>query len=231
MTQISSFKGIQRQAHNVHQIWSAPSVPDHNDYILSYPPPFPLTSFRSGQFPTVIVTPQERLGRSLLSFVSFLECLQDSLIAQLVKSPPEVRETWVWSLGWEDPWRRERLPTPVFWPGELHGECPCGCKASDRTDRLSLECLVHFISRNIFYFTYFLSIVALRCLFLLHSKVNQPHIDIHTLLFVFLSHLGHHGALSRVPCAVLWGRISYLFYTYQCIYVNCSLPVHLPRWC
>ena len=44
-----------------------------------------------------------------------------SLVAQLVKNLPAVRETWVWSLGWEDPWRRERLPTPVFWPGEFHG--------------------------------------------------------------------------------------------------------------
>ena len=26
-----------------------------------------------------------------------------SLIAQLVKNPPAMRETWVWSLGWEDP--------------------------------------------------------------------------------------------------------------------------------
>ena len=26
-----------------------------------------------------------------------------SLVAQLVKNPPAVRETWVWSLGWEDP--------------------------------------------------------------------------------------------------------------------------------
>ena len=25
------------------------------------------------------------------------------------------------SLGWEDPWRRERLPTPVFWLGEFYG--------------------------------------------------------------------------------------------------------------
>ena len=32
-----------------------------------------------------------------------------------------MRETWVRSLGWEDPWRRERLSTPVFWPGEFHG--------------------------------------------------------------------------------------------------------------
>ena len=26
-----------------------------------------------------------------------------SLIAQLVKNPPAMQETWVWSLGWEDP--------------------------------------------------------------------------------------------------------------------------------
>ena len=27
------------------------------------------------------------------------------------------------------PWRRERLPTPVFWPGEFHGVySPCGRK-------------------------------------------------------------------------------------------------------
>ena len=35
------------------------------------------------------------------------------------------------------PWRRERLPTSVFWPGESHG-CPLGCKESDMTERLSL---------------------------------------------------------------------------------------------
>ena len=26
-----------------------------------------------------------------------------SLVAQLVKNPPAMRETWVWSLGWEYP--------------------------------------------------------------------------------------------------------------------------------
>jgi len=26
-----------------------------------------------------------------------------SLVAQLVKSLPALRETWAWSLGWEDP--------------------------------------------------------------------------------------------------------------------------------
>ena len=42
-----------------------------------------------------------------------------SLVAQLIKNPPTMWETWVWSLGWEIPWKRERLPTPVFWPGEF----------------------------------------------------------------------------------------------------------------
>ena len=26
-----------------------------------------------------------------------------SLVAQTVKNPPTMQETWVWSLGWEDP--------------------------------------------------------------------------------------------------------------------------------
>ena len=32
-----------------------------------------------------------------------------------------MQETWVRSLGWEDPLEMGRLPTPVFWPGEFHG--------------------------------------------------------------------------------------------------------------
>ena len=43
-----------------------------------------------------------------------------SFVAQLVKNLSAVWETWVQSLCWED-WRRERLPTSVFLPGEFHG--------------------------------------------------------------------------------------------------------------
>ena len=40
------------------------------------------------------------------------------------------------------PWRRERLPTPVFWPGEFHGlYSPWGSKESATTERLSLSLL------------------------------------------------------------------------------------------
>ena len=39
-------------------------------------------------------------------------------MAQTVKNPPAVQETWVPSLGWEDPVEKGWLLTPVFWPGE-----------------------------------------------------------------------------------------------------------------
>ena len=58
-----------------------------------------------------------------------------SLVAQLVKNPPPIQETWVGKI----PWRRERLSTPVFWPGEFHGlHSPWGQKESHTTEQLSL---------------------------------------------------------------------------------------------
>ena len=59
-----------------------------------------------------------------------------SLVAQLVKNLPATGETWVRSLGWEDPLEKGKY-SPVFWPGEYHG-CPWGRKQSDTTERLSL---------------------------------------------------------------------------------------------
>ena len=56
-----------------------------------------------------------------------------SLVAQLVKNLPAMRVTgfdpWVRKI----PWRSERLPTPVFWPGEFHGV------AKSQTEQLSLS--------------------------------------------------------------------------------------------
>ena len=63
-----------------------------------------------------------------------------SLVAQLVKNPPAVQETWVRSLGWQILWRQERLSSPVSWPGEFHElYSPWGRKESDTAQRLSLS--------------------------------------------------------------------------------------------
>ena len=59
-----------------------------------------------------------------------------SLVIQLVKNPPAMRETWVWSLGWEDPQEKGKLPTAIFWPGEflgltIHGVAKSQTRLSD----------------------------------------------------------------------------------------------------
>ena len=62
-----------------------------------------------------------------------------SLVAQLVKNPPAIRETWFNPWVGKIPRRRERLPTPV-WPGEFLGLYnPWGHKELDMTEQLSIS--------------------------------------------------------------------------------------------
>ena len=50
-------------------------------------------------------------------------------MAQSVKNLPAMWETWVRSLGWEDPLENGKASNPVFWPGEFHElYCPWDCK-------------------------------------------------------------------------------------------------------
>ena len=89
------------------------------------------------------------------------------------------------------PWRRERLPTPVFWPEECHGlYSPWSPKELDMTDYagpsqiarvVSLSWLAAFILTVIllppccaaFYFVLGYSQLTMLCYFLLYSTVNQ----------------------------------------------------------
>ena len=58
-------------------------------------------------------------------------------MAQLVRNLPAVQETWGRSWVGKIPWRRERLHTLVFWPGEFLGlYSPWGRKELDVTERL-----------------------------------------------------------------------------------------------
>ena len=58
-------------------------------------------------------------GRSTGEGIGYpLQCSWASLVVQMVKNPPAMRrpgfDPWVGKF----PWRRDRLPTPVFLPGE-----------------------------------------------------------------------------------------------------------------
>ena len=65
----------------------------------------------------------------------------------MVKNLPAIQETWVQSLGQEDPLEEGIEPTPVFLPGESHGQrtlmaySPWGLKESDTIERLTLSVL------------------------------------------------------------------------------------------
>ena len=71
-----------------------------------------------------------------------------SLVAQMVKNLPVMKEILVWPLGQKDPLRRKWQPTPVLLPGESHGGrslvgySPWGRKESVTTERLHLKKIV-----------------------------------------------------------------------------------------
>ena len=65
-------------------------------------------------------------------------------MAQMVKNPPEMSKTWVWSLGWEDPLEEGMQSSPVFLPEESHGQRslvgyhPWGHKELDMTEQITI---------------------------------------------------------------------------------------------
>ena len=79
-----------------------------------------------------------------------------SLVVQVVKNPPTMKEMWVRSLGLEDPLEKGMATMPVFWPGEFHGQkClagyrPCSFKESDTTEHLPLWSIGWVISSGYF---------------------------------------------------------------------------------
>ena len=71
-----------------------------------------------------------------------LQYLWASLVAQLVKNPPAMRESWVQPLGLEDPLERKWQSTLVLSPREFHGQrslvgsSPWSHKELDTTEQL-----------------------------------------------------------------------------------------------
>ena len=79
---------------------------------------------------------------AITSFWGFEEELScSSRIAQLAKKIRLLcRRSWFNSWVGKIPWRRERLLTTVFWPGEFHGlSSPWSHKELDMTERLTLS--------------------------------------------------------------------------------------------
>ena len=65
---------------------------------------------------------------------------QASLVAQMVRNLPAMRETWVRCLGWEDPGEENGNPLQYSWLENPHGQrspvsySSQGCKEVDMTE-------------------------------------------------------------------------------------------------
>ena len=62
-----------------------------------------------------------------------------SLVSQLVKNPPAMRETWVRFLNWEDPLEKGKATHCSILAWRIH---PWGSQESETTERLSLITLI-----------------------------------------------------------------------------------------
>ena len=99
-----------------------------------------------------------------------------SLVIQTVKNLPAMWETWVWYLGWEDPLEKGIwLTTPVFLPGEFHGQRslagynPWGPKELDRTEKLSLSLWEFSVTLNLILIFWYNLLTKNRIAMLLHG--------------------------------------------------------------
>ena len=72
-----------------------------------------------------------------MQILKHLRIIQGFPDGSVVKNLSAKQETWVQSLDWKIPWRKEWQPTPVFFPGKPHGwrnlagYSPWACKELD----------------------------------------------------------------------------------------------------
>ena len=79
-------------------------------------------------------------GRSVGEGIGYpLQYSWASLVAQLVKNPPAIQETWVWSLGWEDPLEKGKATHSGILAWRTPWYSPWHRKESDPTERVLLS--------------------------------------------------------------------------------------------
>ena len=72
------------------------------------------------------------------------------MVAQMVKNLPAVQETWIQSLGWDDPLEKGMATHSIIlawrnpWTGSLMGYIPWGLEESDMTEWLTHTLQLYF---------------------------------------------------------------------------------------
>ena len=165
--------------------------------------------------------------------------------AQMLKSPPPIQETWVWSLGWEDPleegmathssilaWRIPRTEKP----GGLQS---MGCTESDRTEQLTHRHTRHRISFFIYGYIYVYVHICVHVCSVMSSSLQPHRLQPARLLYswILLTRILEWVAISssrkpsryrtRVSClSYIVGEI----FTTEPLGNHCFTYVYLVKW-
>ena len=90
-----------------------------------------------------ILDSQHHMQVNTIAMVPILWSSGASLVSQMVKNPPAMQETRVWSLGWEDPLKKETAPLSsilawrIWWTEETGRVRSMGSQESDTTEQLT----------------------------------------------------------------------------------------------
>ena len=90
----------------------------------------------------------------------------------------QVFDLWVGKI----PWRRDQLPTPVFWPGEFHGRC-LGSQSQTQLSGF------HFIFHTLCWFPHCLSVCSVS------FRINEG-----SLLFIVVSLFANFPSCQPLQC-------------------------------
>ena len=93
-----------------------------------------------------------------------------------------------------------------------------------KTRGLWFASLFFLLTFNLIFILYW-HIVDTVCQCQVDSTVIQLHIYMCLFFFRFFSHIGYYRILS-IPCATQQVLTDYLFYIYQCVYVNPKLLIY-----
>ena len=91
---------------------------------------------------------------------------------------------------------RERLPTPVFWPGEFHGHSPWGSKESDTTEQLLLLNVFCFCTISVLYCAHLCMKISLGISNFLEETSNLSH----SIVFLYFFALIIEEGFLISPC-------------------------------
>ena len=112
--------------------------------------------------------PEGRHCFKLNHYISHILC--KNYLARMVKNLPAMQETgfdpWVGKI----PWRKEWQPTPVFLPGESHGQRNLGWQKLDTTEQLT-----HILLHKLLLSNYYIFLIVTQFSCSVMSNSLQPH--------------------------------------------------------